>query len=138
MCTAGGSDCYSTPTGPAGCGINGQIWDFDLAAPAGSSIRSSINNFTHCLSVVPTAPPSGIALQIWAKPLLLGEVAVLAFNRYEGNLVANITMNMLGWPEDATATFYDLWAHASLGKFTGVISVTVAPHDVVMLRATRQ
>ena len=76
-------------------------------------------------------------LQVWSKPLANGDVALLAFNRDTRLVVANLTTEMMGWPADASATLFDLWAHASLGSVTGKWSAEVQPHDVLMVRATR-
>jgi len=134
VCTFGGADCYSGAP-PAGCGVAGQLWAFD-AGGAPSTIASSAGGFSRCVARV-APPPPPIVMQVWAKPLANGDVALLAFNRDTQPAVANLTMAFAGWPEGASATLYDVWAHASLGSVTGSWSVEVAPHDVYMVRATR-
>ena len=136
VCTYGGADCYSTPNGPTGCGLTGQYWAFDAAVPGGSTIASSVGGFSHCIARV-AMPPPPIVLQVWSKPLSNGDVALLAFNRDTQLVVANLSTTMAGWPADASADLYDLWAHASLGRVTGSWSAEVQPHDVLFVRATR-
>jgi hypothetical protein len=136
VCTFGGADCYSSAPGPAGCGTSGQFWRFD-ASGAPSTIASSVGGFSHCVASV-AMPPPPIVLQVWAKPLAGGDVALLAFNRDTRPVLANLTTAMAGWPADASAKLYDVWAHADAGTVTGAWSVEVAPHDVYMVRATRQ
>ena len=136
VCTFGGADCYSSPTGPPGCGLAGQFWAFDASAPGGSTISSSAGGFSHCIARVPLPPPP-IILQIWSKPLANGDVALLAFNRDIKLTVANFSVAMAGWPTGTSADLYDLWAHAPLGRVTDAWSAEVQPHDVLMVRATR-
>lgn len=136
VCTYGGDDCYSQPGGPPGCGLSGQRWAFDAAAAGGSTIASSVSSFSHCITRV-ALPPPPIVLQVWAKPLANGDVALLAFNRDTRPVVANLTTTMMGFPAGATASLYDLWAHTSLGSVTGAWSADVQPHDVLFVRATR-
>lgn len=73
---------------------------------------------------------------MWAKPLADGSVAALALNRSPLPITANVTWAMLGWDTGKDASVRDLWAHAERGVFQGSYVVSVAPHDVAMVRVT--
>ena len=144
VCTAGGSDCFSHPPGPPGCGTTGQRWAFDFTTTPGapSTIASAVPApapYATCLAVRPLPPPPvDIRLQVWAKPLADGGVAFVAFNRFSANLTANVTWEMLGWADSRAAALRDVWAHADVpgGPFSARFSTVVAPHSAAMFRAT--
>ena len=143
VCTAGSppGDCWSTPTGPPGCGALGQHWRFDFTSSTPSPIASAISvggaPYASCLAAAPLPPPPvDIQLQVWAKPMVDGSVAFVAFNRGTANLTANVTWGMLGWPDAQAATLRDLWAHADVpGQFQGLFTTPVPPHSAAMFRA---
>jgi alpha-galactosidase len=74
--------------------------------------------------------------EVWVKPLVNGERAVLLFNR--GNTSANIAFNweQLNYAPNIRMQVRDLWAHRNLPARTGSMSATVEPNGVVMLRLT--
>ena len=76
----------------------------------------------------------GGAIEVWMKPLLGGERAVLLFNR--GSVEAPIAFEWedVGFAPSMTLAARDLWAHKDLGTFTGRFEAKVLPHDVVMIR----
>ncbi len=134
VCTQGGSDCYSSPSGPPGCGQLNQIWNFSGTAASPSLIASAVDGYSHCLQVAPMPPGIvNITLQIWAKPLANGDIAALLFNRGLAAIQGNLTWPMVGLPETTAAQVRDVWQHADLGAFTGSFVCTVQPHDVVMV-----
>lgn len=79
------------------------------------------------------------ALDVWAGPLEGGDIAVVLFN--QANLGSGEQTITLHWedigldPRDEAAV-RDLWAHTTLGTFSGDFSASVAPHDCVVLRVT--
>ncbi len=82
--------------------------------------------------VVQDYPPE---LQVWAKPLQDGSVAVVLFNR--ASVPSRITAN---WGRigirTRRATVRDLWAHKDLGVVENRYTADVPSHGVVMLRVT--
>ncbi len=74
--------------------------------------------------------------QLWAKPLANGDIAVVALNTDDNNSrnVA-VTWSSLGWPSSASVLVYDLWAHASLGTFTGghIAAGVSKPNALILL-----
>jgi hypothetical protein len=73
---------------------------------------------------------------VWAKPLMNGDIAAVVFNRSPTTLIANLTWEMLGVPPSTPLELMDLWAGKSLGVHSAVYVTPVAPHDVVMVRAS--
>lgn len=83
----------------------------------------------------------GYGIQVWAKPLADGAVAVLLFNQR-----AEATEGWIRWEDvglrPGPATVRDLWAHQDLGvhtdtgSFADRFTADVPPHGVVMLRIT--
>ena len=82
--------------------------------------------------LVSEGPPD---LQVWAKPLHDGSRAVVLFNRSDTSAKITASFHRAGLYADS-ATVHDLWSHRDLGTFGGSFATTVAPHAVVMIRAT--
>jgi alpha-galactosidase len=82
--------------------------------------------------LVSAGPPE---LQVWAKPLRDGSRAVALLNRSGAPARITASFRRAGLGADS-ATVRDLWAHADLGTFGRQYAVTVAPHDVVLVRIT--
>ncbi|TQS47131.1 glycoside hydrolase family 27 protein [Cryptosporangium phraense] len=71
-------------------------------------------------------------LQVWAKPMTDGSVAVVFLNVSDDPVPATASAAELGL-KPGPRTTHDLWTGANT---TGPVRATVAPHDVVMLRVT--
>jgi alpha-galactosidase len=71
-------------------------------------------------------------LEVWARPLAGGAVAVGLFNR--GAVSAKITARWSDVGISGSKNVRDLWAHADRGKISGEYSADVASHAVVMLK----
>ncbi|HEX5409748.1 MAG TPA: glycoside hydrolase family 27 protein [Gemmatimonadaceae bacterium] len=82
--------------------------------------------------LVSEGPPD---LQVWAKPLHDGSRAMVLFNRSDTSAKITASFHRAGLYADS-ATVHDLWSHRDLGTFGGSFATTVAPHAVVMIRAT--
>ena len=65
-----------------------------------------------------------------------GDVAVVAFNRGEAAVTANITWAMIGLKESQSATVRDLWQKHEIagGPHEGFVTGEVKPHTVWVLR----
>ena len=75
------------------------------------------------------------ALQVWAKPLKDGSVAVVLFNRATVPSAITADWGRIGI-RTRTATVRDLWAHKDMGTAERHYTATVPAHGVVMLRVT--
>jgi alpha-galactosidase len=75
-------------------------------------------------------------LEVWARQLADGSRAVALLNRSTEPQSIQALWTDLGYPEHASATVRDLWAHQDLGKMTGSFSAKVPSHGVVMVRVT--
>jgi alpha-galactosidase len=81
----------------------------------------------------------GYGVQVWAKPLADGAVAVALFNQRDDALDASVSWREIGL-EPGSAAVRDLWAHGDSGVHVDDGSIatrlkrTVPPHGVVMLR----
>lgn len=75
--------------------------------------------------------------QVWTKPLTGGDVAVALFNRGASPQVVSTTAEQVGLQHSGAYTLRDLWQHTTT-ETADAISATVAPHSVVLLRASRQ
>lgn len=71
-------------------------------------------------------------LEVWAKPLQGGAMAVALFNRLSGATRMTLRLKDVGWHGPAEAR--DLWAHKNVGVITSEYTVTVPAHGVAMLR----
>jgi len=71
-------------------------------------------------------------LEVWAKPLADGSVAVGLFNRGESNNAVTVDFRNLGLRRSATVR--NLWTHADLGSFAGSYTADVPRHGAVLIR----
>jgi len=74
-------------------------------------------------------------LEIWAKPLVGGSLAVGLFNRTEAALKMTVDFKSIGAP--AAAKVRDLWAGKELGTLSGSYSSVVPKHGVVFLKISK-
>ncbi len=72
-------------------------------------------------------------LEVWAKPLEDGSMAVGLFNRGESQDPMTLNFKDLGFL--GSVTLRDLWNHKELGSFRDHYTVEVPRHGVVMLKA---
>lgn len=86
-------------------------------------------------------PGHEVDLQVWARQLSDGTVAVAFYNQEDAPATISVSFAALGWSSSTSATARDLWAHADLGSFTGSYpatgGVTVQPHEVHVVRLTK-
>jgi alpha-galactosidase len=71
-------------------------------------------------------------LEVWAKPLADGSVAVGLFNRGESTNPVTVDFRNLGLRRSATVR--NLWTHADLGSFAGSYRADVPRHGAVLIR----
>jgi alpha-galactosidase len=71
-------------------------------------------------------------LEVWAKPLADGSVAVGLFNR--GESTNPITVNFKDVGARSSVHLRDLWQHKDLGEFTGSYTGDVPRHGAILLR----
>ena len=81
-------------------------------------------------------PHHAFTLQVWARPLHNGDVAIVAFNRGEAPVQASVTAAMAGLKSLGGVTVRDLWLKKELPAPSGgaALDVEVAPHGVRALR----
>ena len=73
-------------------------------------------------------------LQVWAKPLKDGSMAVVLLNRAAVPARISASFERLGIP-GASRRVRDLWAHSDTTVTGESYAANVAPHGVVMFRA---
>ena len=71
-------------------------------------------------------------LEVWAKPLADGSVAVGLFNRGESANPITVNFKDLGIRKQVQVR--DLWQHTSLGSFDGSFTSQVPRHGAVLVR----
>ncbi len=71
-------------------------------------------------------------LEVWARPLEDGSLAVGLFNR--GQIPATVSARFSDLGVSGPQEARDLWRQKDLGRFTGAYSAGVAPHGVVLVR----
>jgi alpha-galactosidase len=71
--------------------------------------------------------------EVWAKPLMGGNWAVVLFNRGEQPSRIGVRWSGLGL-KDKSAQVRDLWTGKDAGSFEGGFSAMVPRHGVVMVR----
>jgi alpha-galactosidase len=71
-------------------------------------------------------------LEVWAKPLADGSMAVGLFNRGESQDPITVNFSDLGFSGEASLR--DLWNHRDLGSFEDHYTVEVPRHGVVLLK----
>jgi alpha-galactosidase len=70
-------------------------------------------------------------VQVWAKPLSRGRMAVGLFNSGESSLPASVSFDKLGYSHPVRVR--NLWEQKDLGVFKGSYSITVPKHGVVLI-----
>ena len=70
-------------------------------------------------------------LEVWAKPLADGSIAVGLFNRGESTNIITLSYNDIG--VQGSAMLRDLWQHKDLGSFSGSYTEEVPRHGAVMI-----
>ncbi len=73
-------------------------------------------------------------LEVWARPLEGGAMAVALFNRTTGAARMTLRLKDVGWEGPAAAR--DLWVHKGIGVLSPETAFTVPGHGVTMLRLT--
>jgi alpha-galactosidase len=71
-------------------------------------------------------------LEVWAKPLADGSVAVGLFNR--GESVSPITLSLKDIGVQGSAKVRDLWQRQDLGSFSGSYTADVPRHGAILIR----
>jgi len=80
-------------------------------------------------------PPKSVGMQVYARVLTGGDVAVALYNEDEVEEEAGFDFELLGWPTGTKASVRDLWLHKDLGEFTDAFpKVKVEPHSTMVLR----
>jgi alpha-galactosidase len=74
-------------------------------------------------------------VELWAKPLSQGDVAVGLFNRLTWNTPITFKLSDLGWNQPASVR--DLWKHKDVGLIRDSYTAWVPPWGVVMLRLSK-
>jgi alpha-galactosidase len=70
-------------------------------------------------------------LEVWAKPLSDGAIAVGLFNR--GESTNRLTLNFKDIGVTGSAKVRNLWTHTDLGSFTGGYSTDVPRHGAILV-----
>ncbi|HLI04667.1 MAG TPA: glycoside hydrolase family 27 protein [Terracidiphilus sp.] len=73
-------------------------------------------------------------IEVWARPLEGGAMAVALFNRTTGATRITLRLKDVGWQGPAAAR--DLWEHKGIGVLSPETAFTVPAHGVTMLRLT--
>jgi alpha-galactosidase len=73
-------------------------------------------------------------LEVWAKPLADGSVAVAMFNRGGAWLTAEVNFADAGLHGDVSLR--DLWKHEDVGTAHGTYSAQIPNHSVILLKVT--
>ena len=73
-------------------------------------------------------------LEVWARPLEGGAMAVALFNRTTGATHMTLRLKDVGWQGPAAAR--NLWTHEDAGVLNGETTVVVPGRGVVMMRLT--
>jgi len=71
-------------------------------------------------------------LEVWAKPLADGGIAVGLFNRGESVNPVKVNFKQIGAKESSKVR--DLWAHKDLGSFTGNYTTDIPRHGGVLIK----
>jgi alpha-galactosidase len=82
--------------------------------------------------ITPAVPDASSTMQIWARPLEDGSMAVGLFNL--GTSAAQATVNWSDLQLSGSWKVRDLWRQKDLGTFDQKFSSTVAPHGVLLVR----
>jgi alpha-galactosidase len=71
-------------------------------------------------------------LEIWAKPLSAGGMAVGLFNRGESTNPITLSFKDIGLP--GSVKIRDLWQHKDLGSFSGSYTEEVPRHGAILVK----
>jgi alpha-galactosidase len=71
-------------------------------------------------------------LEVWAKPLADGSIAVGLFNRGESTNPITVSFKDIGL--QGSAKLRDLWQHKDLGSFSGSYTEEIPRHGAVLVR----
>jgi alpha-galactosidase len=71
-------------------------------------------------------------IEIWAKPLAGGSIAVGLFNRGESTNPITLSFKDIG--VQGSAKLRDLWQHKDLGSFSGSYTEEVPRHGAILIR----
>ena len=130
--------CGGAPSGPVTC----KGWLSDL--------QKDIMLNKEVIAINQDVTPQGRPIKdgdisVWARALSDGSVAVALYNENDAPLGASVSFKDLpavGWGAGTVAAVRDLWAHADLpaatGRYPAQGAVTLAPHQTVLLRLTKQ
>lgn len=125
------SDCI-------GCGDPPESLCWNDSRP--SVPRGEFAEGAHCnkpgVGVNVSHPHHAFTLQVWARPLHNGDVAIVAFNRGAAPVQASVTAEMAGLKSLSALTVRDLWLKKELPtpRDGAALEVEVAPHGVRALR----
>eukprot|EP00040_Diaphanoeca_grandis_P031936 m.192325 g.192325 ORF g.192325 m.192325 type:complete len:645 (-) comp32461_c0_seq1:111-2045(-) len=123
--------------------------NFDGGVPPGANTsRHTPHNTPMCLSAVPSAAPvppgpppprlnTSMPLQVWAGPLMGGDVVVLLLNT--GNTTSPITAAWgdIDLKDGVVVVATDLWTGANIGTMShNTVTANVSSHDVAAIRLT--
>ena len=78
-----------------------------------------------------------ITMQVWAKPLHDGSVAVVAFNRGPTSEMVTIPWWLLRLATVRTCAVRDLWQRQPLGRFLHNVTLEVPSHDARALKVAQ-
>lgn len=118
-----------------------------VCTPWLSDLQKEILLNTEVIGVNQDVTPQGRPLRdgdisVWSRALSDGSAAVALYNENDAPAELFVAFADLGWPAGTHAAVRDLWAHADLGvvqdRYPAASTRTVAPHESVMLRITRQ
>lgn len=73
-------------------------------------------------------------LEVWAKPLADGSIAVGLFNRGESSNPVMVNFKDIGLPNSAKVR--DLWRHEDLGSFAARYMADVPRHGAVLIKVS--
>jgi len=123
-----------------------------LAAPlvAGNDVRSMSGEIRNILlnkeviavdqdpaGVEGTLVEKGDGWNVWARPLADKSEAIVLFNRLTNPQPITFDAPSIGWTSSTPFQVRDLWEHADRPVSTGTFRGVVAPHSVIMIRATK-
>jgi alpha-galactosidase len=75
-------------------------------------------------------------LDIWVRPLTDGDWAIVLLNRGGSEVPATLSWTELGLPPHGSLLLRDLWTGRNLGRQRGNFATTLAPHSVLLMRAS--
>lgn len=79
-----------------------------------------------------------IKTDVWAKPLLNGDIVVGLFNRNDHPSTITAGFNSFGWLLSDTVEVYDLWKHQQVGIARGYVITEVAQRSCAVFKLHRK